>query len=237
MPQKATPGVEKITVGHLLSLQAGLQRTSGEYYGAWVNSENWVSHVLTRPFVAEPGEAMLYSTGSSHLLSVALTEAAGTSTLELARQWLANPLGFSIQPWVRDPQGYFLGGNQMALSPRALLKFGELYRQGGMHKGKRLIPASWIEASWQPWGRSPYSGDLYGYGWFINTLEGEKVYSARGYGGQMLWVIPGLEATVVITADTSPTSPGGGIYRRMTRWLERELIPAIKREAQAKSGN
>jgi CubicO group peptidase (beta-lactamase class C family) len=71
VPASATEGVERITLGHLLSLQAGLQRTSGGNYGPWVASNNWVSHVLTRPFVDEPGGRMLYSSGSSHLLSAA----------------------------------------------------------------------------------------------------------------------------------------------------------------------
>lgn len=62
-------GVERITLGNLLSLQAGLQRTSGRHYGPWVNSKNWVNHVLTRPFVDEPGGRMLYSTVAGFALS------------------------------------------------------------------------------------------------------------------------------------------------------------------------
>ena len=73
---------------------------------------------------------MLYSTGSYHLLSAALTQASGRSTLALARDWLGEPLGIEIPPWTRDPQGFYLGGNNMMLSPRALLRFGEMYRAG-----------------------------------------------------------------------------------------------------------
>ena len=36
---------------------------------------------------------MLYSTGSSHLLSAILTRATGESTLGLARAWLGEPEG------------------------------------------------------------------------------------------------------------------------------------------------
>lgn len=233
VPEQATPGVERITVGDLLSLQAGLRRTSGPYYGAWVNSENWVAHILTRPFVAEPGGEMLYSTGSTHLLSAALTEASGRSTLELARDWLGDPLQIQIPVWTQDPQGVYLGGNQMWLSPRALLKFGEMYRKGGTYDGQRVLPEDWIETSWQPRGRSPHTGHLYGYGWFINELAGEMVYSARGFGGQMLYVIPGLEATAVISADASPPSPGGAIYKRINQWVADELIPALRGERSA----
>ena len=67
--------------------------------------------------------------GSSHLLSAVLTRASGRSTHALAREWLGEPLGIEIPPWPRDPQGIFFGGNDMLMSPRALLRFGELYRQ------------------------------------------------------------------------------------------------------------
>ena len=70
---------------------------------------------------------MLYSTGSSHLLSAVLTRASGRSTHDLAREWLAEPLGIELPPWPRDPQGIYFGGNDMLMSPRALLRFGELY--------------------------------------------------------------------------------------------------------------
>ena len=78
---------------------------------------------------------MLYSTGSTHLLSAMLTEASGRSTWALAQEWLANPLNVAIPQWERDPQGIYLGGNQMAMSPRGMAKFGELYRLGGRSMG------------------------------------------------------------------------------------------------------
>jgi CubicO group peptidase (beta-lactamase class C family) len=77
VPRAADPRIERIEVGHLLSMQAGLERTSGPNYGAWIASPNWVRYALSQPFVQEPGGEMLYSTGSSHLLSAVLTRAAG----------------------------------------------------------------------------------------------------------------------------------------------------------------
>jgi CubicO group peptidase (beta-lactamase class C family) len=40
VPRDADPRVGEITVGHLLAMQAGLERTSGPGYGAWVSSPN-----------------------------------------------------------------------------------------------------------------------------------------------------------------------------------------------------
>ena len=140
LPANPDPLIGDITIGNLLSMQAGLERTSGSNYARWVSSRNWVRSALAQPFVDEPGGRMLYSTASTHLLSAILTRQTGRSTLELARDWLRPLDHFSIEGWQRDPQGIYLGGNQMAMSPRSLLAFGELYRNGGRTSdGKQLI--------------------------------------------------------------------------------------------------
>jgi len=228
VPASATEGVARITLGHLLSLQAGLQRTSGANYGPWVTSSNWVSHVLTRPFVDEPGGRMLYSSGSSHLLSAALTESSGRSTLALARDWLGEPLGIDIQPWDRDPQGIYFGGNNMRLSPRDLVKIGELYRNDGRVGDQQLFPDNWVATSWTGRGESAYTDDPYGYGWFQRPLGGEMGYYGRGYGGQVLYVVPSLALTVVMTSDPTPPSPGSVYLRQQFRLIEDHIIPAVR---------
>jgi|TARA_A100001391_G_scaffold205468_1_gene207829 CubicO group peptidase (beta-lactamase class C family) len=228
VPDAATNGVERITLGNLLSMQAGLQRTSGRHYGSWVKSDNWVGYVLTRPFVDEPGGRMLYSTGSTHLLSAALTESTGRTTLALARDWLGEPLGITFPAWDQDPQGIYLGGNNMMLSPRALARIGELYRNAGKVAEQRLFSKRWVEESWRGRGRSAYTDDPYGYGWFLRPLAGETGYYGRGYGGQLLYVIPSLELTVVMTSDPTPPSPGSRYLRRQVQLLEKHVIPAFR---------
>src|SRR5687767_11327657 len=74
------PRKRAITIEDLLTMRTGLQSTSFENYGAWVTSRNWVRDALRRPMVAEPGGPMIYSTGSTHLLSAILTRATRTST-------------------------------------------------------------------------------------------------------------------------------------------------------------
>jgi len=227
VPEGATEGVERITVGHLLSLQAGLERTSGRNYGRWVVSDNWVDYVLTRPFVDEPGGTMLYSTGSSHLLSAALTEASGRSTLAVAREWLGEPLGIEIPAWPRDPQGIYFGGNDMLIAPRGLLKIGELYRLGGEWQGRRVFPESWVESSWEGRGKSAFTDDPYGYGWFSLDLAGEQAYYGRGFGGQVIYVIPALGVTAVFTSDPTPPSPGSRYLRQLHGLMAEHLVAAL----------
>src|SRR5690606_9544878 len=147
LPEDADPRIEMITIGHLLSMQAGLRPTSGANYGRWIAGRDWVAGALSEPFVDEPGGGMLYSTGSTHLLSAILTRKGGKPTLELAREWLKPVDGFRIGHWLRDRQGIYMGGNQMAMSPRSMLAFGELYRNRGKAGDVRVISEDWIEAS------------------------------------------------------------------------------------------
>ena len=147
----ANAAKRRITVEDLLTMRAGLASTSSRNYGAWVQSGNWVRYALSRPLEGEPGEVMDYSTGNTHLLSAILTKVSGTSTWAFAQEALAAPLGFRLERWMRDPQGIYFGGNQMAMTPRSLVAFGELYRNGGKAPdGTQLVSPEWIERSWQP---------------------------------------------------------------------------------------
>ncbi len=236
LPPRADPRLGRVTIGHLLSMQSGLERTSGRNYGRWVKSPDWVRFVLARPFTEGPGGPMQYSTGNSHLLSAILTLAGGRSTLELARAWMAEPLGIKLPPWQRDPQGFYFGGNNMRISPRALLRFGEMYRNGGVFRGRRVLSPAWVKASWTPRTVSPFSGDAYGYGWFITAACGHDVYYARGFGGQFLYVVPSLALTMVITSDTTVRTRVGG-YRGALQALVGAGFIAAARRADAANGD
>jgi CubicO group peptidase (beta-lactamase class C family) len=225
VPADVNSQVNRITFGHAMAMQTGLESTSGGNYGRWVQSSDWVAHAISRPMVGQPGGRMIYSTGATHLAAGALVEASGQSLLTLAREWLGEPLNIRIPDWMRDPQGIHFGGNEMLMSPRALARFGEVYRLGGTIDGREVIPAWWIERSWQANGRSPWTGDDYGYGWFITEIGGERAYYGRGYGGQALFVIPDAALTIVMTSDPNPPSRGGhfGHLRRLVN----EIIEAL----------
>lgn len=230
LPRDPDPRLHDITIDHLLSMRAGLERTSGVNYGRWVTSPDWVRHVLSRPFVADPGGPMLYSTGNSHLLSALLTRATGRSTLALARDWLGEPLGITIPPWPRDPQGIHFGGNDMLFSPHDLLRFGELHRLGGTIGGTRVLAESWIRECWTPRTASRFTGAPHGYAWFIVEADGHRRFYAWGFGGQMIHVVPSLGLTVVMTSDPTQRSGGAmGHARDLHTLVETMLMPAAER--------
>ena len=219
-----------ITLEDLLTMRAGLQSTSFDNYGAWVSSRNWVRDALRRPMVAPPGHAggpMIYSTGSSHLLSAAITRATGTSTHAYAQRVLARPLGFRLRGWATDPQGVYFGGNEMRLTPREMLAFGTLYlNRGRAADGTQVVPAAWVDSSWVPRTRSGWSGNAYGYGWWMRDAAGHPVYFAWGYGGQFIFVVPDLELVVVTTSATD-TDRERGHLDAIHALLAEEIVPAV----------
>ena len=228
IPRGADPRVGALTVENLVTMQAGLERTSGPNYGGWVSSANWVSDALSRPFVAEPGSRMLYSTGSFHVLGAVLSEVSGQSLLALARQRIGAPLEIDIPAWTRDPQGRYLGGNEMSLSLPAMVRFGEMYRRSGLWDGARVLSRGWVDRSFQPVTRSPWSGLRYGYGWFLGVSGGDAYALARGYGGQIICVVPQLALTVAITSDPTRPARSGGYFGDLMRLIEQTILPVAR---------
>ncbi|MBI3934450.1 MAG: serine hydrolase [Acidobacteria bacterium] len=193
-----------ITIEDLLTMRSGLESTSNINYGAWVQSGNWVRHALTRSLIHLPGTEMVYSTGNTHLLSAILTKSTGGSTWQFAQEALAKPLGFSLPQWPRDPQGIYFGGNDMLLTPRQMLAFGETYLNGGRSGEKQIVPAAWVKASLVPRVQSRREADrYYGYGWWIRELGGRQAIYAWGYGGQYIFLVPSLDLVVVTTSSSS----------------------------------
>jgi CubicO group peptidase (beta-lactamase class C family) len=225
IPAAADPAVANITVENLLTMQAGLERTSGPGYNRWIGSSNWLDNALSRPMVAEPGTTMLYSTGSYHILGTILSEVTGTSLLTLARYRIGRPLGINIPGWTRDPQGRYLGGNEMAMTVKAMVRFGELYRNQGRVGKEQVLSKEWVKRSLQPATRSMFSGLGYGYGWFLGSHRGTRYALARGYGGQIICIVPALDLTIAITSDPMQPARSGGYFGYLLRLIENNIIP------------
>lgn len=227
---------QSISIENLLTMQSGLETTSNRNYGKWVLSDNWIEFAINQPLVAEPGTRMLYSTGSTHLLSAIITQATGMNTKQFAQEMLTSQLGYSMSYWSQDPQGIYFGGNDMEMTPRQMLAFGELYLHDGNHDGRQIIPASWVQVSHQPHARSPRGqGRFYGYGWWLRDLAGMQVPVAWGYGGQLIFVVKQLDLVVVATSESTPSPQRRGHLGRLYDLVEeRVLLPISARNLVAR---
>lgn len=199
-----------ITIQHLLTMSGGWR---WEEFGGlnsfphMTRSQDWVSFALEQPMANQPGEVMEYNSGSSQILSHLLVQATGDSIVSFAETYLFGPLGINDFRWEQDPQGIHTGGFGLSLRPIDLLNFGRLYLQQGRWENQQLISPELTLHSVQPAIKvtAPWSG-YYAWHWWCDRFEEDgkpsfEYFYSRGYGGQFIYVIPSLEAVVVLTDD------------------------------------
>lgn len=217
-----------ITIDNLLTMRSGLASTSRGNYGRWVTSSNWIRYALDRPLTGMPGIDRIYSTGNTHLLSVIITRASGMSLLQFANRYLFGPMDILIYGWDRDPQGYYLGGNNMALRPRDMVKIGQLMMDLGIYNGERLVSEEWIIRSVEPvTGRRP-DNQNYGYLWFRRMSGNHHMVYAFGNGGQYIMILPELDAVIAVTTSNNSGENTRPYRRDLFRSLDREIIPYLE---------
>jgi CubicO group peptidase (beta-lactamase class C family) len=220
------PRRQAITIEDLLTMRSGLESTSGGNYGRWVTSRNWVRFALERPMVSDPGTSMEYSTGTSHLLSAILTRASGKTTHQFATDVLARPLGITLARWPRDPQGIYFGGNEMLMTPRQMIAFGELWLNRGRTNAVQVVPADWVDTSCRPRTRSRWDSDReYGYGWWSQSFNGHLACFAWGFGGQYIFVFRELDLVIVVTSASTVSDERRGYRRQLFDLLETHVLP------------
>lgn len=219
---------ESITIRNLLSMQAGLRSTSSGNYGAWVISSNWVEYALDQDFVADIGGQMVYSTGTSHLLSVIISKASNMSTKAFARKYLFDAMNIRIAGWDKDPQGNYMGGNNLAIKPSDMLKIGQLMLDNGLYKNEQLVSKEWILDSFKTYTYSNYNPYGYGYQWWNQEIAGEHVYFAWGSGGQYIFMLPELNSVVVLTSATATVDRSRSYKEPIFDLLANDIIPFLK---------
>ncbi len=207
-PDLATPGLKAITLEHLLTMSSGLAWSEGgpgpddehRLYWKWSPSR----YVLSRPIAAAPGRAFNYNSGGTAVLADILARATKTPLKEFARTALFEPLGITDWEWVADLHGRPMAFTGLRMRPRDMAKIGQLVASRGRWRGQQIVPAEWIEASLQPRLSTGFDGLEYGYQWWCGTVEwkGQKLpwSAAFGNGGQRIFVVPGLDLVVVVTA-------------------------------------
>jgi CubicO group peptidase (beta-lactamase class C family) len=187
---------------------------------------------LSLPLAARPGAQWAYSNATSDLLAAIVADATGRSLLDFARERLFGPLGIetddayepavvgwpptaeqieryqaSAVAWPTDAQGYHWGSSGLRLPAQELAKIGFLYLNEGRWAEDQIVPADYVRESAAPGDLSTGSRDSYGYQWWIARDSGPRAYSARGFGGQVIEVVPELDLVVVVTSD--PEVPRG----------------------------
>jgi CubicO group peptidase (beta-lactamase class C family) len=155
---------------------------------------------------AEPGSTYVYNSGVTMLLDHILYRATGEHALAYAERRLFAPLGITEYYWKQTPAGETDAEGGLYLAARDLAKIGYLYARDGKWEGNRILPEGWVAAATSPHSKPGWGGDdwRYGYQWWLvpYTANGKQshAWSAVGYGGQRLFVLPEYDLIAVFTA-------------------------------------
>ncbi|MDO6517889.1 serine hydrolase domain-containing protein [Zobellia uliginosa] len=197
-----------ITLNHLLRMQSGL---------AWEEDYTSISDVTRMLFmdadmtkaqgekeaIAAPTEIWNYSSGTSNLLSGILRKRFKTHQeyINFPYEALIDKIGMSSMLIETDMKGNFVGSSYAWATTRDWAKFGLLYLNKGNWNGERLFDSSWVDYVSEP---TLHSDGTYGGHFWLNA-NGKypdvprDLYSANGYQGQRVFIIPSKDLVVVRT--------------------------------------
>ena len=135
--------------------------------------------------------------------------------------------------------GSFVASSIGWASARDRARFGLLYLNQGAWNGLQILPKSWIQHA-----LSPSKGSKKGYGahWWLSSKRRRPdmprdSYSAEGYEGQLILVVPSYKTEIVRLGQTpkrssfNPNKFGGSILSAFTikKWV------STKQDSLAKS--
>ena len=229
------PRKQRITVEDLLTMNSGYACDDNDddspgnedTIQSQDKQPDWYKYTLDLPMKYQPGDKQaLYCTGGINLLGGVISNTTGMPLTEFFERYYAGPLDIRDYHLNLSPRGDAYMGGGIYLRPRDMLKLGQLYLDGGMWNGKRVLSAAWVRAATTQHSYFPASdyapGHGYGYTWHLfQATVGGKTYSeymAQGNGGQLVMVVPELDLAAVITAGNYGNFP---VWRKFFE----ELLP------------
>jgi CubicO group peptidase (beta-lactamase class C family) len=192
--------------------------------------------VLGAPVVMEPGKRWIYNGGATALLARIIAKGTGKPLHDFARNTLFDPLYIGPTEWYTDPSAEAIAASGLRMTPRDLARIGLMMLKGGMSGDRRVVPGQWIERLTSPMVDVDEIRQ-YGYQWYLgkfaftvstgprwNRSRLERFWSAIGNGGQRLFVFPGLDLVVAITAGNYDAPDQ---WVPPTRVIREVVLPAI----------
>ena len=217
LPADISPNLKAITIKDLLTMNCG-HETEVNLDRHDSKPVDWVEAFLAHPVTKKPGTWYCYNSIGTYMLSAIVQKVTGEKVLDYLMPRLFEPLGIERPRWEESPQHINCGGWGLYLKTEDMAKFGQLFLQKGIWKGKRLISEAWVnEASkYQvpsvPAGTRPDEIEkkglttdncawLLGYGYQMWRCP-ENSYRADGARGQYIIVCPDKDAVIAVTADS-----------------------------------
>jgi CubicO group peptidase (beta-lactamase class C family) len=180
--------------------------------------DNMAHFTAQLPLAHEPDTVFNYSSGTTNVLSriVADQVGYGEAYRDYMERRLFRPLGMSSAEATFDTSGVFVASSYLHATALDFAKFGLLYLRGGEWGQERLISKEWIYSAQIPFSTDE-DGWFYAWQWWVSGDE-YGTYWANGYEGQMINVVPALDALVLRFGHSSDEN-----YPALNKWRGRVL--------------
>lgn len=156
---------------------------------------------LHQPLLDEPGNIWNYSSGTSNLLSGFIRDqfSGHQQYLDFWYRELIDKIGMHSMTLEADLAGNYVGSSYSWATARDWAKFGQLYLNRGKWNGEQIFAESWVD-----YVAKPVEGSNGEYGAHFWLNAGGKypdaprdLYSANGFQGQHVFIIPSRDLVVV----------------------------------------
>ena len=216
-----------ITVHDLLTMTSGLKWNGFRDYNIFTMPDR-IRDALTLESVKPPGTYFEYAQSPVSLLAEIVGRSAGEDVMAFGQRELMTPLGIGPNSWkwTRDRAGHVGGFYGVQMKADDYGRLGDLFRRGGVWKGKRLLSREYITRSIEP---SKTNGC---YGWLIwlnaaapcigPTVADRGIedgrdfpelpadfYNFSGLFGQRVTVFPTQDIVIVRTGQDPGLVPAG----------------------------
>ena len=195
-----TPSEKSATVSDLLAARSGV------YLPAILNTGS-VDAVPPERGSHEPGTYWYYNNWDFNALATIYTRKTGQDVFEAFHSQIAIPLqmqDFDLRHghYRREPEKSRHPAYIIRMSARDLARFGLLFLSQGGWRDAQIIPSDWVRESTKV--RSIAATGGYAYMWWteIGRLEELGTFTAYGYGGHAIYVVPAARLVMVHRADT-----------------------------------
>lgn len=228
---------QALTVEHLLNMASGLDcdDDGDERPGNEDNitqgdaNPDWYRMILDLNMIRAPGDTAVYCSINPHLAGGVLARMTKRPLPELMWDLIGEPLQMRNYYMPLSPLGDGYMGGGMRFRPRDFMKLGQLYLDGGIWHGRRIVSADWIARSTVP--RYPMDRlTKYGYLWWMieYPYQGRTVpaYFASGNGGNEVVVIPALDMVIAVYGGNYNEAAGWSMVLKL---IPQRVLPAIER--------
>ncbi|MCU0383418.1 MAG: beta-lactamase family protein [Cyclobacteriaceae bacterium] len=205
---------KNITLTQLLQASSGLAWSETyfnpikEFHQMFIFKDDKGGYAASRPLKHTPGTYFQYSSGTSNILMRMVRQQCGDENyLRFVYDSLLYKIGMYNTTLEQDARGTIVGSSYGFATARDWARFGLLYQQNGKWMNEQILPEDWVRFASTPGVASP-KGE-YGAQWWLNAGAknnaddktypslSNTVFSAEGFEGQYVMVIPEHELVVV----------------------------------------